>query len=168
MKRIKHTLLFGLLILVTLSGCAQQPGGATSFGQTVGDYETMIDVRLEGATDPATSEIFGKVVSTAPGVVSAKRYSSRLVPDEPQASWVMWRALVEEGTTTFLLQTEMMDMFREVIKEGGYLDLYGVPYRYSDSEIALLKGLRPMEATSRSLSFLVDRELARDREMSGY
>lgn len=169
MQRLHYSLLLSLLSLVLFSGCARGPETTGSLlGNGAAAFEDMIDVRLEGATNGPAAEVFGKVVSSAPSVTSATRYSSRIVPDNPQASWVIWRAIVAQGTSSFILQTEMMDMFKEVVGAGGYVDLYGIPYRYNSSEIALLKGLRPMEATSRSLTFVVDRELARDREMAGY
>jgi len=179
--RTLFVLLPALLGLLMSSGCTQKtavayPGavqeapeqGGSILDRGVDRYTNLVDVRLEGATEGAITEVFGKVVSSVPGVVSAKRYSSRIVPDNPQACWILWRVTTRGEANTFTLQTEMMEMFSEVIAAGGYVDIYSVPYRYSPPEIGLLKGMRPMDATSRSITFIVDRELARDREMAGY
>ncbi len=168
--------LFALFTLAVLtSGCAGQAGaelgGQSVSGsvleQGVNRHRNLIDVRLAGANEGVLTEIFGKVVVSAPTVLSATRYSSQIVPDNPQACWLLWRVRVDDSGDGFRLQTDMMDMLQEINRAGGYLDLYGVPYRYSRSEIGMLKGIRPGDATSRSLQFVVDRELARDREMAG-
>lgn len=163
MKSILATLLLGVTI-ATLTGCSAKSDMAVT-GDRFHSYENMIDVRLEGATEGTLTEVFGKVVNSAPTVVSAKRYSTNIVPDNPQACWLLWRVEIGEGDG-FQLQTDMMDMFREIDRAGGYLEMYGIPYRYSSSEIDLLKGIRPSDATSRALWFVVDRELARDKEMA--
>ncbi len=156
-------LFFACGLSVFLSGCGPAHDGGTmgAFSR----YDNLIDVRLEGANEPVLTEVFGKVVSSAPTVVSAKRYSANIIPDNPQACWLIWRAKIGKGDA-FQLQVDMMDMFREISRAGGYLDMYGVRYRYSPAEVDLLKGIRVLGATSRSLSFLVDRELVRDREMA--
>lgn len=175
MKFISYLVgLYALLLLA--SGCARQasadlaPGqtaSGTAIGQGIDRYHNMFEVRLDGANEGVLAEVFGKVVVSAPTVLSATRYSSRIMPDSPQECWIIWRVKVEENGNSFRLQTDMMEMFNEISAAGGYIDLYGVPYRYNASEIALLKGIRPGDATSRALQFVVDRELARDREMAG-
>ncbi len=172
--------LLGLLCLLLSSGCARTdataasgglyPGGADGsvLERGIARYQNLVEVRLTGATAGAVSEAFGKVVGSAPGVVAATRYASRVQPDTPQGSWETWRVTTAGEADVFRLQSEIMAMVEEVMRNGGYVDIYQVPYRYSPDEIALLKGLRPMEATSRSLYFVIDRELARDREMAGY
>lgn len=163
MKSIIATIiLIGTAVLFT--GCSSKTvmvDNSTIFSH----HNNMIDVRLEGANEGTLTEVFGKVVNSAPTVVSAKRYSTNIVPDNPQACSLFWRVEVQDGDG-FRLQADMMDMFREIDRAGGYLDLYGIPYRYASSEIDLLKGIRPSDATSRALWFVVDRELARDREMA--
>ncbi|MDH3349497.1 MAG: hypothetical protein OEM02_15530 [Desulfobulbaceae bacterium] len=142
-----------------------QQGGALE--QSIRRYENLINVRLDGATDPAVAEVFGKVLNTVHGVIRAKRYSSRIIPDEPQACYIIWRATIDH-TDPFRLQANILKMIDDVYQSGGSIYLKGVPYRYSPSEIDLLKGIRGNDATSREIQFVVDRELARDREMSGW
>ncbi len=173
MKRLTES-RFVLLFLLTLSmlftGCASQNGAQPSGGvlqQSLSRYDKLVNVRLDGATDATVAEAFGKIVNTAPGVVTAKRYSTRIVPDEPQACFILWRATIE-NTDPFRLQTNIMKMVDDVIDAGGTLTLKGVPYRYTAAEIDMLKGVRPADATSREIQFVVDRELARDREFSGH
>ncbi len=153
-------------IVVVFSGCAgkTEQGG---LAESIHRYDNLISVRLDGANDATVTEVFGKIVSSAEGVVAAKRYGTTIVPDNPQASSVNWRVTVN-GIDSFNLQTTIMDMSREVLRAGGMLTMEGVPYRYTQDEISMLLGLRPADATSRQLWFLIDRELARDREMSGW
>ncbi len=163
--RYLHIALF-VIIAATLSGCAgkaEQGGLATHFHQ----YDNLINIRLDGANDATVAEAFGKIVGSAEGVVDAKRYSSSIVPDNPQGSYINWRVSVN-GIDSFNLQTSIMDMSRELIRAGGLLTMEGVPYNYSNDEIVMLLGLRPADATSRQLWFVIDRELARDRENSGW
>ncbi|BBO92964.1 hypothetical protein [Desulfosarcina ovata] len=47
----------------------------------------LINVRLDGANEYELTEIFGKVINTATGVVEAKRYSTSIQPENPQASF---------------------------------------------------------------------------------
>ena len=172
MKHLTESRFIILLLLISsmlFTGCASQNGVQTSGGalqQSLSQYENLINVRLDGANDAAVAEAFGKIVNTAPGVVSAKRYSTSIVPDEPQASFIIWRATIE-ATDPFRLQTNIMKMVDDVLDAGGTLTLKGVPYRYTAAEIAMLKGVRPADATSREIQFVVDRELARDREFTG-
>lgn len=170
MKIIAYLITLFSIALLT-SGCAKQVSSNIDSGsvleQGVNRYKNLIDVRLDGANEGAISEIFGKVINSAPTVISATRYSSRIVPDNPQACWMIWRAKVNDAGNTFQLQTDMMEMFTEISRAGGYLDIYSVPYRYTPAEIALLKGIRPGDTTSKSIQFIVDRELARDKEMAG-
>ncbi len=128
--------------------------------------ENLINVRLDGANEYELTEAFGKVINTVTGVTEAKRYSSSLVPDNPQACFVVWRVRIED-TDPFRLQANVMKMIDDILDAGGELTLKGVPYRYTAAEVDLLKGLRPGDATSREVQFVVDRERARDREFSG-
>ena len=128
--------------------------------------ENLINVRLDGATEYEIAEVFGKVINTVTGVVEAKRYSSSLIPDNPQACFVIWRVRIED-TEPFRLQANVMKMIDDISDAGGEITLKGVPYRYTAAEIDLLKGLRPGDSTTRSIQFVVDRERARDREFSG-
>ncbi len=157
---------FLLVIAITVCGCAgkaERGSLANNFHQ----FDNQIDVRLDGANEPAVAEAFGKIVGSAEGVVEASRYGMTIVPDNPQASFVNWRVTVN-GIDSFTLQTTIMDMSRELIRAGGLLTMEGVPYNYTKDEIGLLYGLRPGDATSRKLWFLIDRDLAREREMSGW
>lgn len=127
----------------------------------------FVTVRLDGATEYELVEVFGKVVKTARGVLMARNYGQRIVPDNPQASFVTWRATVDGDTDGFVLQANIIKMLNDVSDSGGTVMMKGVPYRYTAAEVDLLKGIRPADATSLSIQFLLDRELARDREMAG-
>lgn len=142
--------LFLLLLLIAVS-------------MTVGCAKHNIAVQLDGANDAAVAEAFGKIVGSADGVVSSKRIHSSIVPDNPQQSSVLWQTDVKD-IDAFTLQTNIMDMVRELNMAGGYLTMYGVDYRYSPDELSMMRGLRPADATVDKLWFIVDRELARDRE----
>ena len=129
-------------------------------------YGSWIDVRLDGAVNYPTSEIFGKVVNSVTGVTEAKRYGSVIVPGNPQASYVSWRVHIN-GTDPFRLQANIVKMLADVLHSRGSLVLNGVPYRYTAAEIDLVRAIRPAMSSSSSIAFVVDRELARDREFSG-
>ena len=128
--------------------------------------ENVIMVRLAGATEYELAEVFGKVLNTARGVVEAKRYRSRIVPDNPQASVVIWRVRIE-GTDPFRLQANIIKMINDILDNGGEITLKGVPYRYTAAEVDLLKGIRSGDSSSREIQFVIDRERARDREFEG-
>ena len=130
------------------------------------EFENVLEIRLSGSTQYELNEIFGKVINTATGVTEAERYSSSLIPDNPQACFAVWRVRIEE-TDPFRLQANVMRMIDQILDAGGELTLRGVPYRYTPAEVDLLKGIRPAEATTREVRFVVDRERARDREFSG-
>jgi hypothetical protein len=149
---------------------AETTGGATGEGgvlkQEVAKRENVINVRLDGATVYELTEVFGKVMNTVTGVVEAKRYSSSLIPDNPQACFMIWRVRIED-TDPFRLQANVMKMLDDISDAGGEIRLKGVPYRYTAAEIDLLKGIRPGDSTTREIQFVVDRERARDREFTG-
>jgi uncharacterized membrane protein YgcG len=145
-------------------GYSTSSGGALA--RNTQKFENLINVKLDGATEYELAEVFGKVVNTATGVVEAKRYGSRIVPDNPQASFVTWRVRTED-TDPFRLQSNIIKMINDILDAGGEIVMRGVPYRYTAAEVDLLKGIRPGDTTSREIQFVVDRELARDREFSG-
>ncbi len=128
--------------------------------------ESFINIRLDGATDYEIAEVFGKIVNTTTGVVSAKRYAASIISGNPQGSYVKWQVEIE-STDPFRLQANIMKMIADVLDHGGELVLNGVPYRYTPAEVDLLNGIRVGQATSMQLDFVVDRERAMEREFSG-
>ena len=159
----------------TSQGAAYVAGGGGTAGGTpqggvlarhAKELENLIEVRLDGATEYTISEIFGKIINTARGVVEARRMNSNIVPNNPQACYVTWQARIED-TDPFRLQSNIMKMAHDILDAGGETYYRGVPYRYTAAEVDLLKGLRPGEATSRRVQFVIDRELARDKEFQG-
>jgi hypothetical protein len=152
-----------------VSGAAGTTGNPQKGGvlaRRAAELENLIEVRLDGATEYTLSEIFGKIINTARGVAEAKRMASNIVPNTPQACYVTWRVRIED-TDPFRLQSNVMKMVHDILDAGGEVYLKGIPYRYTADEVDLLKGLRPGEATSRRVQFVVDRELARDKELQG-
>jgi len=143
------------------TGGKSQEGGVLA--RRAKELENLIEVRLDGATEYTLSEIFGKVINTVRGVTEAKRFASSIIPNNPQASYVVWRVRIED-TDTFRLQSNVMKMMHDILDAGGEVYLKGVPYRYTAAEVDLLKGIRPGDTTSRKVQFIIDRELARDKE----
>ena len=120
-------------------------------------------VHLRGATQNTVTEVFGKVLNTATGVISVVQQSSKLIPDSPQLCLSIWSVDVE-NTDTFRLQSNINKMINDIIASDGELILKGVPYRYSGYEVELLNGIRPASTTSRSIEFVIDTESARDKD----
>ncbi len=147
-----------------LASCAAT--GSKNGKQAENDPEHTVTVRLDGANQYEIATVFGKILNTVRGVAEARRYSSNIVPENPQASSVVWRVKLE-GTDPFRLESNIMKMIGDVLASGGEIHMKGVAYRYTAAEVDLVKGIRPAGATSRELQFVVDRELARDREFSG-
>ncbi len=127
--------------------------------------EKFINVRLDKANKYELVEIFGKVLNSVRGVVAAKRYTQKIVPNNPQACTTEWEVEVS-NTDPFRLQANMMKMIDDILKAKGDIRINGVPYRYTKSERRLMAGIMPAEATSRSIQFVIDREHARDAEFS--
>lgn len=127
--------------------------------------EKYVNVRLDRANEYELVEIFGKVLNTVRGVVSSKRYTQKIIPNNPQACTTEWEVEIS-GTDPFRLQANMMKMIDDILKAKGNVRINGVPYRYTKSERRMLAGIMPAEATSRSLQFVIDRERARDAEFS--
>ena len=147
-------------------GGGRSPGGGGVLVRHSRALEGRIMVRLAGATEYELAEVFGKVLNTARGVVEAKRYRSRIVPDNPQASIAIWRVRIQ-GTDPFRLQANIMTMINKILDNGGEITLKGVPYRYTAAEVDLLKGIRSGDCSSREIQFVIDRERARDLEFEG-
>ena len=128
--------------------------------------EKWVTVRLDGANEYEIAEVFGKILVTARGVADARQNSSNIVPDNPQASRVEWRVRIED-TDPFRLQANVIKMIGDLLDSGGEVEMKGITYRYTAAEVDLIKGIRPGSSTGSELQFVVDRELARDREFSG-
>ena len=128
--------------------------------------ESLISIRIDGATEYEALEALQKILNTVTGVTEAKRYSTSLQPDNPSASYAVWRIRIED-TDPFRVQANIMTMINKVLDAGGDLVLKGVHYRYSAAEVNMLMGVRPGSTTSREIQFVFDRERMRDREMQG-
>lgn len=151
----------------TVVGSGSSPtSGKGVLAKNIEKQEKYINVRLDQANEYELVETFGKVLNTVTGVVDARRYSQRILTDNPQACFSEWEVEIR-STDPFRLQTNMMKMVNDILDAGGEIVINGVPYRYSPSEMKLMMGLRPGEATIRSVQFIIDRERARDREFSG-
>ena len=152
-----------------VSGGGTAAGGSGEGGVVQREAEalgSLINVRLEGATEYELVEVFGKVLHTVRGVTEAKVYRTSIEPGNPQASLALWRVRIED-TTTFRLQSNVMTMLERICEAGGELVLGGVAYRYTPAEVDRLKGVFAYDVTSRELAFRVDRERVRDLEMQG-
>ena len=134
--------------------------------RNVDALRSLINVRLEGATEYELVEVFGKVLHTVRGVTEAKVDRIKIEPGNPQASLALWRVRIED-TTTFRLQSNVMTMLKRICEAGGELVLNGVAYRYTPAEVDRLKGVFAYDVTSRELAFRVDRERVRDLERQG-
>ena len=141
-------------------------GGGGVIARNTESLGNLISVRLEEATRYELVEVFGKVLNTARGAVEARIYRTVIQPGNPQASFVAWRVRIE-NTDPFRFQANVMTMLRSITDAGGEVVLKGVPYRYTRAEVDLLKGIRPGNATSRSIVFVVDRDRAQATELSG-
>jgi hypothetical protein len=128
--------------------------------------ENTLNLRLDGANEYELAEVFGKVVNTVSGVVEAKRYRSQIVSDNPQGSYILWRVQVED-TDPFRLEANIVKRIKDVLAADGDVTIDGIPYRYTQNELLLLKGFRPGNSTTREVQFVIDRERVRDREMLG-
>lgn len=127
-----------------------------------------LNLRLDQANQYELVEAFGKMVNTVRGVAHTRRYNQRIVPDNPQACVTEWEVEIDTNETDpFRLQANIMKMSNDILDAGGNIRINEVPYRYTPSEMKMMMGLRPGEATSRSIQFVIDRERARDREFSG-
>ena len=147
-------------------------GGMTSGGgggtgkDWASQLRNLINVRLEDVTRSELVGVFGRVLNTVRGATEAKIYRTVLRPGNPQASLALWRVRIED-TDTFKLQENVMTMLKTICEAGGEIVLNGVTYRYTPAEIALLKGIRPLDVGSREIVFIVDRAEARKKEMAG-
>ncbi len=154
---------------VVSSSQGQSTGsGEGVLAKNIAKQAQYVNLRLDQANEYELVEAFGKVVNTVRGVTAARRYNQRIVPDNPQACVTEWEVAIDTNQTDpFRLQANIMKMVNDILDAGGTIRINGVPYRYTPSEMKLMMGLRPGEATSRSIQFVVDRERARDREFAG-
>ncbi len=143
-----------------------QGQGQGVLARNIDRLRSNIEVRLDGATDYETVELFGKVVNTVNGVEDARQLSQQIVPDNPQACTSQWEVQLN-NTEPFRFQANTMKMVDDILDAGGRIVLNGVPYRYSPSELRYLKGIRPGAVSTRSVQFVIDRERVRDKEFSG-
>ena len=150
----------------TKGGGATSSGGGGVIETNTDALGSLINLRLEGATEYELVEVFGKVLHTVRGVTEATVYRITVEPGNPQASLALFRVRIED-TTTFRLQSNIMTMLKRICEAGGNLVLNGVPLRYTPAEVDLLKGVFPYDVTSQEIAFRVDRERVRVQEMRG-
>ncbi len=150
---------------VVVATTSSAPTGGGILARNIRKSESFVNILLDGATEYQIAEVFGKVVNTTTGVVAAKRYGSTIVTGNPQASRSSWRVEIED-TDAFRLQANIMKMIDDVYTSGGELVMNGVPYRYTANEIEMLRAIRPAQASSMEVQFMVDRELARNADFT--
>jgi len=146
--------------VVTDTGAVSENGGALE--ERIRTQETKINIRLDGATELELVEVFGKVLNTVRGVTQAKLYASSTVPNTPQACRTEWAVEIAD-TEPFRLQTNIIKMVDDIIAAGGTITMDGVSYRYTENEVALLKGLRTGTVSPGEIQFVIDRDRARER-----
>ena len=153
---------------VQTSQSSPTQSGEGVLAKNIENQEKYINLRLDQANEYEIVEVFGKVVNTVRGVIDARRFNQRIVPDNPQACVTEWEVEIDPGATdSFRLQANIMKMVNDLLDAGGTIRIKGVPYRYTPLEMKLMMGIMPGTATSRSVQFFIDRERMRDREFSG-
>ena len=129
------------------------------FTYVLNKLEDAIDLLLSGAERYETVHVFGKILGTVKGVENIDHLTQRIVIGNPQACFSNWRIEINPSETNpFQLQANIMERIKSILdaRESDHL------LRLSHHEIESLKGVRPADATSRSLQFVVDRELMRN------
>ena len=150
---------------VSTEGTGTASGGGGIIDRNVKALSEHINVRLLEATRYELVEVFGKVINTVRGVTDTKLYGVVLQPENPQASYAAWRVSISH-TELFRFQANVMTMLDRIFAAGGHIVVKGVPYRYTPAEVDLLKAIRPGEASSQSVVFVVDRDRAQAIEFS--
>jgi hypothetical protein len=116
--------------------------------------ENTINVRLNGATEYETVEVFGKVLNNTQGIVEARRHGSRIVPDNPRACFAVWQVRIQE-LDPVRIQANILRMIQDIRNAGGNVVIKGVGHRYSKAEVDLLNGIRPGNMVSGEIQFIV-------------
>jgi len=112
------------------------------------------------------AQAFGKVLRAADGVIEAKRYKTEIIVGNPQKSFALW-LVTTSYADPFRLDESILDGIKEVLRHGGRVVINGVKFDYSPAEIEMFKGIQLLDATAKELKYIVDRDLARDRDFSG-
>lgn len=156
----KLVLLIQLLLAATflgLTGCASKKPPPDSF----------VEVRLEEVDEGSVARAFGKVLRSGDGVINVKRLKANIIPGNPQASYAIWDVHTNYADP-LRLEDSIIDGINMVLRAGGYVVINGVTFDFSPPEIEMLKGVRLIDSQkSNQLRYIVDRELARDRDFSG-
>ncbi|MEH0022103.1 MAG: hypothetical protein V6Z89_20795 [Desulfobacter sp.] len=148
---------------------ASAPSGQGILARNLSNQAQYVSLRLDEANEYELVEAFGKMLHTVRGVNHTRRLSQRIVPDNPQACFTEWEIEINlSETDPFRLQANVMKMANDILDAGGTIRIKGVPFRYSPSEMKMMMGLRPGEATAKLIQFVIDRERARDREFTGH
>ncbi len=147
------------------SGTAMAKGG---LAKNIRAHGNIIELKLTGANEEELAEVFGKVLNTVRGVVNAKIAAQEIVANNPQRCFTLWRVEVDpDDTDTFRLKTNINKMINDILDAGGYIRIKGVPYRYSASEVKMMQGFRSARVTPASIQYVIDRDRARARDLSG-
>lgn len=126
-----------------------------------------LELKLIGANEEELAEVFGKVLNSVRGVVDTRIAAQEIIPNEPQRCFTLWRVEIDSNDTdTFRLKTNINKMINDILDAGGYIKINGVPYRYSPSEVKMMQGFRSSRVTANSIQFVIDRDRARERDLS--
>lgn len=129
--------------------------------------EAYLFMELVGANEEEITEVFGKVLNTVRGVMGTKIVGQEIIANEPQRCYTRWQVKVDRNQTdTFRLKTNMNKLINDILDAGGYIKVNGVPYRYYPHEVKMMQGFRSSRVTSQSVTFIIDRDRMRARDLS--
>lgn len=153
------------LSLVDALGEAMAERLAATLSERIPGRARERQIFLEGAVDHTLLEAFGKVLYTVRETEVIDHYQLAIDPVRPQASRAFWRLRLGD-TDSFRVQANIWTALRKVGAAGGRTSISAVPFDYDNDELKRLAGVRPAAVSACTIGFVVDRELARDKDFA--
>lgn len=127
--------------------------------QAVKQTDKLIELELIGATEYEPIQALGIILNHAAGVMEARQLSQQIDPTNPNNCFSNWQVTLENSTSIFDLQNNLMRMVDDVLNNRSHLDI-GI----SVKRLRVLKGFTPLDQNSRRMRFKIDRDIMRNRE----
>ncbi len=114
-----------------------------------------IRIYLQGATDDDLVELFDSIIANTPGVRRARRIRSRLEPRDPGRSIVVWD-VETDGIDPFFIESNIMDTLKDEYAVERLVENRDQEASVDPGVMDDLKWIRPGDASTRKLCFVVD------------
>ena len=145
--------VLSLFMILPAVAAAATRGEGGILQKEINARENFISVKLIGVTEYEVTEMFNDLLTSATGVLEAKRYRFRLDPQKPADCIVEWQVKIGD-TDAFQLEISLYKMLRDTAHNMAEDKAPVFTFDPAEEDLVRLKNIRPWRASSREIQFV--------------